>query len=125
MPPFLSNLENIQEKKIQSVHKFLSFNARSIESTRGRGKHGLIFIIQEPNTYHTLTSHVPMLSTNIGPTPVMQVGIRASHVISLENSHIKHLRVCKALQTVSKNLMRQLSNAFEPQNLRHLKNSHA
>ena len=41
--------------KISAEHELLSSNASSVESTRGGGQHGLLFISQEPDTYHALT----------------------------------------------------------------------
>ena len=62
--------------KISTAHEMLSANASSVESTRGGGQHGLLFITQEPDTYHFLTGHVFMEPTNPGPTPATPEGVR-------------------------------------------------
>ena len=76
-PTITKKLGEPTRSKIQFVHKLTSDNYRSIESTREGGNHGLVFIVQDTNTYHALTGYVFMLPTNPGLTPVILGGLRS------------------------------------------------
>ena len=69
------------------MHELLPANASSVESTRGCDQNGLLFIIQEPGTYHSLTVHVFMEPTNPGPTPVVPGGVRTQQSEAIKDVH--------------------------------------
>ena len=91
--------------KISTAHEMSSANASSVESTRGGSQHGLLFITQEPDTYHFLTGHVFMEPTNPGPNPVMVGGVRAPQAEAIKEAHKENLRAYKEHRTASQALM--------------------
>ena len=41
--------------KVKHIQRLAAENTASVETTRGGGQHGLLAILLEPNTCHTLT----------------------------------------------------------------------
>ena len=78
----------------------MSDNARSLELTRWGGQHGLLFITQELDTYHTLTGHVFMELTNPGPTPVVPGWVRVQQVEDVKDAHKENLHTHKEYRMV-------------------------
>ena len=63
-------------------------------------------------TFHTLTGHEFIISTNPSPTSIIPVGFKTLKAVAIERDNKDQLRWCKEFREVTKAIMKQVTKYF-------------